>query len=247
MKIKSLFFGAMVVCASSMAALLQPAVPMSEETGCRISVGAYSNLGNVGASADRFGASNLMGGINFTHFAGYDFFYGVGVGVGAASGNGLFSAAAKGNTHAAIDAELSAGFLPELAERLNFGVVVAVGYGHTFSEELTKQAKAAGVKFGDMNVKAGLALSYGFTDSVHLYLAPTYALTKIQFFGEGTLQQTRNAANLSGIQIPVGLSFGVADDVAMFVETTTKFNNLKAANIVKTHQQEVALGFSFGM
>lgn len=239
---KSLFLAVLLASAGSMAALLQPTVPApGGESACRISTGVLSNLFK---SNDGLRMGDLMGGLNFTHYTAYDFFYGVGLGFGGTAGAGLFTEAGKKDTDLKMALELSAGFMPELAERVHAGIVTSVGYGRLFNNAKNEAAKAAGVKFGTLNFKVGLGLSFGFTDSFALYLTPSYVMSNIMFLSE-TATYPKDATNLSGLEIPVGLVFGLTDQVSMFVETTTKFLNF--ANFKDSHVQEVALGLSYTM
>lgn len=243
--VKRLFLAAVLLSTSSMAAIVQPALPASGESACRVGVGVYTNMGKM--ASEKYGLEDLMGGINFTHYTGYDFFYGIGVGLGASSmgKTRLFTDEATGKSGFKLDTEISFGFLPEIADMIHLGVVGSVGWGKQFGEASKNAASAGKVKFGDLNVKAGLAFSVGFTESVALYITPVWAMTKIRFFEEGAPAKAKEQSGLNGMQIPVGLSFGVGEGVSMFVETTTKFANFK--DFKGSHTQEVALGLAFTM
>lgn len=250
---KNLFLAVLLASAGSMAALLQPTVPApGGESACRITAGVYSNVKKFG---DSRGAEDLMGGLNFTHYTAYDFFYGVGVAFGGITGvptgpvqsasKGLFTETGKADTDLRIQGEFSLGFMPELAERVHAGIVTSVGYGYNFNKTKNEAAKALGVTFGTLNWKVGLGLSFGFTDSFALYLTPSYVMSDIMFFKAGTPDLVRASANNSGMEIPLGLVFGLTDEVSMYVETTTKFK--KFENWSQNHKQEFALGFSYTM
>lgn len=242
------FLLAMAISTSSMAALLQPALPVGEDGGCRVSAGFYTNA-YFGEPAK--GLTDLSGGLNFTHYTGYDFFYGIGASVGGSAMGSplLFKEAGKDITGVRMDLEISFGFMPELAERLHFGVLGSVGYGRQFGEKVKELAAARKIGFGDMNFKAGLGLSYGFTETVHLYVSALYAMTQIRFAASDASDGQRTAlsevSNFSGMQFPLGFSFGLTDGAAMFVETTTKLNDFK--NLKASHTQEFAIGVSFTM
>ncbi len=241
---KNLFLAVLLASAGSMAALLQPTVPApGGESACRISAGVFTNVKKFG---DSRGLEDLMGGLNFTHYTAYDFFYGVGVAFGGQSKTlgGMFTDAGKADTDLNIRGEVSLGFMPELAERVHAGIVTSVGYGYTFNKVKNEAAKAF-VKFGTLNWKVGLGLSFGFTDTFALYLTPSYVMSDIVFFTDAATDAVKANFNNSGMEIPLGLVFGLTDQVSMFVETTTKFK--KFENWSQNHKQEFALGLSYTM
>jgi hypothetical protein len=238
--INRIFFAAFALVSTSvMAMLVQPLTVINDDAPVRLSIAAKSGVGPD--SGGKFGATGVGGGIALTHKAGYEFSYGLAVAYDWTSPYGrVFSATSKPQEGSRIDAELSLGFMPELAERFNLGLNVAVGWGRQFGGELAKEINDS-MKFGDLKIKVGPAMSLGFSDSVSMYLAANYVLQNIRFGAEG---KAKNSANWSGVDIPLGFNFAF-DNASVFVEANSRFTNL--AKGPKYFKEEVTLGMSIAI
>jgi opacity protein-like surface antigen len=241
-KIKSLsLITAMLVSASSMADLVQPLNPVSEDSPVRISIGAQGGFGPA-SSTDRFGASSVGGGIGFTHNAGSDFNWGLSLGYDWTSPKQrIFTQASKDSEGNRINADLIMRYMPELADSLFFGLDFSFGWGHQFGQgaKIINESR----KFGDLNLKVGPALSYAFSDSVSMYVAAKYALTNIRFGIKS--EDAKKYAHWSGLDIPLGFCFAVSENAGVFVDLNTRFYNL--AQGAKHFKEEVTVGMSFAI
>lgn len=249
--IKRLFVAAVaLVSASSMASLLQPTVPVSEDAPFRISGGIHSGLVK---NKDGMGANDLGAAIGFTHNVGYDFEYGLSVGGGWAAPHPLriFMDESDKNKSAGarMDVELMARFMPELAERFHVGGLLGIGFGRQFGEFAKKENE--NVAFGDLAFKAGIALSYGFSDMVSMYFAPAYTMTGIRFVKgdatEAVKKDLKAASNKSGFELPLGVWFGVSDSTGLFVEANTRNVDVSKVGEIASWREEVTLGVSFAL
>jgi hypothetical protein len=251
--IKRLFVAAVaLVSASSMASLMQPTVPVSEDAPFRISGGLHSGLVK---NDNGMGANDLGAAIGFTHNVGYDFEYGASIGGGWAAPNvsRLFTKdvdiAGKKTHGARMDVELMARFMPELADKFHVGGLLGIGWGHQFGE--FAKAQHENIAFGDLAFKAGIPLSYGFTDMVSMYFAPAYTLTNIRFVkgsaSDDVKKSIKDVSNTSGFELPLGVWFGVSDSTGLFVEANTRNVDVSNAGKITSWREEVTLGVSFAL
>lgn len=240
-----------LVSVSSMANLLQPHVAVKEDAPIRISAGAQGGL--IISDKDKFGdkngfgANNIGAGLGFTHNVGYDFEYGLAVSGGWAAWEGVRvtskDESEKGRGFR-LETELLARFMPELADSFRLGGVLGVGYSHLFGGEAYKPVNEM-IKFGDLAVRVGIATSYGFSDMVSMYFAPTYALTEIRFLDDKADQKLKDVSTLSGLELPLGLWVEVADNVGLYLEANTRFRNFK--KFTESWKEDVTLGVSFAI
>jgi hypothetical protein len=232
---------------SSMASLMQPHVPTTEDAPIRVSAGL---VGGLIKPTQGFGASNVGLGIGFTHNVGYDFEYGLAVAGSWAGGpNRVFSKEAEKTSGLALEVELLARFMPQIADAFRVGGYLNVGYSNQFGGEGLKQLKDE-TAFGDLGLRIGLASSFGFSDMVSMYFAPAYTLTAIRFasdkvVGDDAKKKYKEATMLSGIDLPLGVWFGVADNVGLFIEANTRFTNF--SKFTESWKEDVTLGVSFAM
>lgn len=250
----------------SMASLMQPHVPTSEDAPMRVSAGVISGMlmGVNNEAKDGktgFGFNSLGVGIGFTHNAGYDFEWGAAIAGSWAAPAGhqseaayrIFSKDAEKKQGVRLDVELLARFMPEVADAFRLGGFVTVGYGYNFggSDDPDIKGMKEATAFGDLAMRVGLATSFGFSDMVSMYFAPAYALTAIRFAKsdkvkeEGAKKAFAEVSNLSGIELPLGFWFGVADNVGLYLEANTRFRNF--AKFKDSWQEDVTLGVSFAM
>lgn len=249
--IKQLLVAAIaLVSASSMANLAQPHVATTEDAPMRVTAGLQ---GGLLKNDNGFGVNNLGLALGFTHNVGYDFEYGLAVGGNWATpeydrGGRLFMEESKKASGVRIETELLARFMPEIADSFRLGGLVSVGWSNQFGGEALKKVKDS-VAFGDLAVRAGLATSYGLTDMVAVYFAPSYALTQIRFAAskatEAQKKDIKEGSNLSGLELPVGLWFATGDNVGLYLEANTRFRNFK--QFTKTWKEDITLGVSFAM
>lgn len=230
-----------LISTSLMANLVQPLTTISEDAPVRISIAGKSGLGPE-AGTGKFGATGVGGGIAFTHNAGYDFTYGIGVAYDWTSPMGrVFSQNSKPQEGNRIDAELSLGYMPELAERFNLGLNLAVGWGRQFGGEVAKRLNES-MSFGDLKIKVGPAFSWGMSDSVSMYFAANYVLSNIRI---GAKDYAKKTANWSGVDLPLGFSFAIADNASIFLEANSRFFNI--AEGAKFFKEEATLGMTFAI
>lgn len=259
-----------LISASSMAVLMQPGTPTTEEAPMQFSVGGNTGIIVPEVNGEtKFGINNLSGGIGFTHNLGYDFEYGLGVKAGWAApgsaGEKKYAARiftddtndladpAKKRDGFRLDVELMARFMPELAEKFHLGAVLGAGWGMQFGGEDGTSVKAFkdATKFGDLAFRVGPAMSFGFSDMVSMYAGANITLTNVRFADStkvnaiGGQKAFDDASNHLGMEIPVGFTFSVADNVSMFVEANTQFTNFKAFK--EGFKEDVTLGVSFAM
>ncbi len=238
-----------LVSVGGMANLMQPFVPTTEDAPVRVTTGLQGGL--IRDNEKNFGVNNLGLGIGFTHNVGYDFEYGLAIGGSWAAGQSgrLFT---QPTTDAKIsgmrlDVELLARFMPLVADSLNFGGFLSVGYQNQFGGEGLKPVKDA-ITFGDMSARVGLAVSYAFTDMFSLYFAPAYALTNIRFVKDDAAEPMKTVlkegSNLSGVEFPVGFWFG-RENVGVYLEANTRFVSFK--KFTESWREDVTLGVSFAM
>lgn len=229
-----------LMAASSMANLLQPITPVNEDTPVRLNIGLESGLNGT---PDGFGLTNLGGGIGITHSIGYDFEYGLaatGNWATAEYGRKIWTPNGKDSSGFRLGVDAMARYMAEMAERLRAGVVLDVGYGHQFSgaDYINK-----GRSFGDLYVKAGPAISYGFSNAVSAYLAVKYSIHNIRF--GVTDEKVKKYANLMGMDVPVGLWFGLADSAGLFIEANNRFLSFK--DFGRSYRMEATLGVSYAL
>ena len=249
--VRLLFVALAALVSTSSMALVQPAVPMSEDLPMRVSAGLRGGFHKV---SDKFGMRNLGFGVGFAHNVGYDFEYGISVGgdyaaaVRGDKGGNIFVEEYKDNSAMHMDVELMARFMPELAERFNLGGQLVVGYGTFLSgKDDFKKAREA-VAFGDMEVKVGPAMSFGFSDMVSMYFTPAYKLSDIRFgIKEEAKKPMENVTNLSGVELPLGFWFAIADNMGIFLEANTNFKFIKDVEFAKRWREDVTLGMSFAI
>lgn len=230
-----------LISTSVMANLVQPLTAISEDAPVRISIAGKSGIGPE-AGTGKFGATGVGGGIALTHKAGYDFTYGIGVAYDWTSPMGrVFSQNSKAQEGNRIDAELSLGYMPELADRFNLGLNVAVGWGRQFGGAFAKELNDS-MKFGDLKIKVGPAFSWGISDSVSMYFAANYVLQNIRF---GAKDKAKATANWSGVDLPLGFSFAIGDNASVFIEANSRFTNI--AKGPKYFKEEATLGMTFAI
>lgn len=236
---------------SSMASLMQPHVPTTEDAPIRVSAGL---VGGLVKPKTGFGASNLGLGIGFTHNVGYDFEYGL-----AIAGNWssymdarLFTDDSKDIAGLGLDVELLARFMPQIADAFRVGGYLNVGYSAQFGggENAIIKALKERIAFGDLGLRVGLAASFGFSDMVSMYFAPAYTLTGIRFASDKVSTDAdkkafKELSNLSGVDLPLGVWFGVADNVGLYLEANTRFRNF--SKFTESWKEDVTLGVSFAM
>jgi len=229
-----------LISTSAIANLIQPLSAISEEAPLRFSIAAKSG---IGPNRDgQFRASGVGGGIGFTHNAGYGFNWGLAAAYDYTSPTGhVFTETSKKEAGSRIDAELFFGYMPELADNFHLGLNAGIGWGRQFGGETAKKINE-NMKFGDLRVKVGPAFSYGLSDSVSMYFAVLYSLHNIRFGAEDT---AKIYANSSGVDLPLGFTFGVGDSAAVFVEANSRFFNI--AKGAKYFKEEVTLGMSFAI
>lgn len=229
-----------LVSMSSVASLIQPAVPAGEDYPVRVSGGLLSG---ASGTKDGFGVRNVGAGLGFAHNVGYDFEYGISLAGNWASYNSkVFSDAGKGTEGGRLDVEIMTRYMPELAEKLHAGLAISVGWGQQFGQN----AKAINdqVSFGDVNTKVGPALSAGFGDIFSAYISAQYSLHNIRF-GAKEGSDAQKSANQSGLDIPVGLWLAVSDSAGVFLEGNSRFTNFN--DFTKSFKEEVTLGLSFAI
>lgn len=147
-----------------------------------------------------------------------------------------------------MDVELMARFMPELAERFNLGGQLVVGYGTFLTGKDNFKKVREQYSFGDMEVKVGPAMSFGFSDMVSMYFTPAYKLSDIRFgIKEEAKKAFENETNLSGVELPLGFWFAVADNMGIFLEANTNFKFIKDVEFAKRWREDVTLGMSFAI
>lgn len=232
---------AALLSVGAVAELLQPVLPVNEDTPVRINVGVQGGMNNVRGGS--FGLTTLDGGIGFTHDINNDFTYGAavraGVGTTPRFSGKIFTDAAKDVQGFRMDVDLMARYMPQMAEHLRAGLVFGAGWNDQFkNNELVRNNRS----FGDLYLKAGIALSYGFTDAVSAYIAARYNLNNIRI---GAKDPIKDYTNTNGFDIPVGVWFGLADSTGLFIEANQRFLGFK--NMGKNFREEVSLGVSYAI
>lgn len=235
-----------LMSATSMAGLIQAVKPVSEDAPFRITTGLKSGLLNNDKGT---GINNVGLGLGFAHNVGYDFTYGIAVsGDWASMGRdrvfGGEEAESK-NRLWMLDVELSASFMPEVAERLHVGGLLGFGFTEKFGA-VARQAKEANkIVFGDMSLRAGLGLSYGFTDMFSMYVAPSYTFTGIRFYASDATEAAKKDRFYSGMEAPVGFWFSASENVGVYVDVNTKFADF--SNFTKSWRNDFTLGVAFAI
>jgi hypothetical protein len=236
-----LFAAAALVATGSMATIFQPNIPISEDAPLRISTGLSHGFFKPDTG---FGPLKHSLGLGILYTPGYDFNIGGSVAGGvAAGGNRLYTDAAKEEYGFRIDVELMASFLPEVAEGFHVGVLLGLGFDRQFGGKSTK-AMAENIAFGDLSGKVGLGLSYFVTEIVNINLFPSYTLSGVRFASDKATDADAIKANsfLSGLEVPVGFGFTVADNMILYVEANTKFTNF--SDFANSWQEDVSFGLS---
>ena len=233
------FFTAMALFSfNSFASLVQPGNPVDEESGFRVNGGLKSGMWQSGSG---FGLSNLGLGIGFAHNVGYDFEWGLSLSGDYASHNDRIFTTNTNTTGFRLDAEIMGRYMPEVAEDFHFGAHLAVNWGQQFGEGARSYNEE--VSFGDLGLRAGLGVSYHFSDYVAGYFLPGYSLNHIRF-GAKT-EEIRKRTLISGIEFPVGLWFNVSDDTGIFLEANTRFTDF--SNFTSSFREDLTLGVSFSI
>lgn len=238
-RLKQILLGtAAFVSLSASAGLLQPIVPMGDETDIRINAGVMSGLKFGGTKGT--GAQSLGGGFGFTQNVGNDFNWGLGVVLSQANYKGrLFKDANKDTSGFRTDVELMMSYLPELAENVRAGLLLNTGWGDqlTHADEITENRS-----FGDFNVKIGLAVSAAFSSVVSGYVGGQFSFHNIRVSPKDVI---KDKSNRYGLDVPVGLVIGAADRASIFVEGNSRFINLNKG--FKSFTEEVSLGISYAI
>lgn len=224
--------------------LLQPVLPINEDTPVRVIVGTTGGLNNVKVGAEnKFGLTTLNVGVGVTHDIDNDFTYGasasVGLGTTPSYKGRIFTDAAKNVQGLRVDADLMARYMPQMAEHLRAGLVLGLNWNDQWKNN---DAVRLNRSFGDLGVKAGLAMSYGFSDSVSAYVSARYNLNNIRF---GVKESLKASTNVGGVEFPVGVWFGDANKTGLFVEANTRFLDLK--NFGRSFREEVTIGVSYAI
>lgn len=243
-KINGLFAAAVaLLSAGAMAGLLQPVLPVNEDTPVRVNFGVQ---GGLNGTKGGFGLTSLDGGIGFTHDVNNDFTYGLAARGGVATskyGSRLFTKDAKeGNSGFRLDVELMARYMPEMAQHLRAGLVLGLNWGDQFTGAAAKEIRD-GRSFGDFEAKVGPAISYGFTPGFSGYVSAQYSFNRGRF-GVKT-EELKGESNWSGLDVPVGVWFGLADSTGLFIEANSRFLNFK--KFTKSFREEVTLGVSYAI
>ncbi len=229
-----------LVSVSSVAGLVQPVRPASEDAPVRFNGGL---LGGASGTKDGFGVRNAGIGLGFNHNVGYDFEYGMSLaGNWVSHSSKIFTDAAKGTEGPGMDVELMTRYMPEIAERLHAGLTISLGWTHQFganAKPINDQ-----VSFGTLNVKVGPALSVGFGDVVSAYVSTQFSLHNIRF-GAKEGSDAAKTNNQMGLDIPLGFWFAIADNAGVFIEGNSRFTNFK--EFTKSFKEEVTLGMGFAI
>ncbi|MCA9507822.1 MAG: hypothetical protein KC505_05305 [Myxococcales bacterium] len=229
-----------LVSFNSFASLVQPITPANEDYPVRINAGLLTGMNGT---KDGFGVTNLGAGLGFAHNVGYDFEYGMSLAGNWASYNSkVFTDAAKGTDGARLDVEIMTRYMPEITDKFNVGLALSVGWGQQFG----KNAKAINdeMAFGDLNFKAGPALSAGLGEMASLYFSVQYSLHNIRF-GAKDGSSAKTSANRSGIDVPLGVWFAFSDSAGLFVEANSRITNF--SDFKKSFREEVTLGLGFAL
>ncbi len=241
-------------------AVVQPIKPVGEDSPIRIHGGLQGGYNGVmkAANTDKmgFGFSNVGLGLGFAHNVGYDFEYGLSISGDWATAPGNTSNKGRGTALWSKDAtdaktagartniDLMVRYMPELSERFNAGLAFVGGWGDQFGES-NKAIKDAR-NFGDLNLKVGPAMSYGFGDTFSAYMGVSYTMSDIRFLKEGSAGDALKAySSLHGLEAPVGLWFSLADNAGLFLEVNTRFRNI--SEFTKSWREEATLGLTFAI
>lgn len=227
--IKNLFAAAMaLVSMSSTAVVFQPGTPVSEDAPIRVSTGVGTTLVKTKA----LGVDNIGVGLGLTHNVGYDFEYGLALGAGYAkpmSGR-LFTDDLDKSQGVGMNVEAMFRFLPEVCEGLRLGGRVNIGWdGHFGGKDNADYKKASeAVKFGDLNVRVGVAMNWSMSDMASLYISPAVAFNNIRMLDDAKATDAlKKGTNVIGAEAAVGGMFAASENLGVYVETTPKFVNFK--------------------
>lgn len=236
-----LAIAAALVSSTSMA-LLQPALPISEDAPTRITAGV---VGDMALKNNDFGLTDMGAGFGVAYNVGYDlFFAGSLKGSYSSHSHHIFTDSGKETSGFRLDAEVMAAFLPELSDGCYFGGVLGVGFGRQFGEK----AKALNglSKFGDMSFHIGPAMSYDFNDVFRAYINPSLTMKYIRFaISDDASQDFKDKSNTLGLAVPVGFAVSLNETSDLFFEANTQFDNLK--HFGKSFNETLTLGVAFSI
>ncbi|HXW53314.1 MAG TPA: hypothetical protein VEL47_04320, partial [Myxococcota bacterium] len=156
--VKNLLMAAVAfLSVGSLANLIQPAGPVSEEAPLRISIAGTTGLIK---NANGYGLNNLGGGIGFAHNVGYDFQWGLAASWSWANVSQKRILVESEDTKPGnrLDVELIAAFMPEIAEHLYVGGIFGLGWGKLWSDASKQAAEHYKIAFGDLSLRLGPAL-----------------------------------------------------------------------------------------
>lgn len=252
--VKSLLVATLALLSvNSMAVLIQPLAPVSEDAPMRVSLAAKSGLidnTNPALPGSGFGLSNLGGGLGFAHNVGYDFQWGLAASydwVGLRGGR-IFKENEPAGSR--IAAELSLGFLPEVAEKFHLGGLFGFGWAGSFGENVTKELEGSGFsRVGEFNLRVNIELSYWFSDMFNMSLAPGYTLSHIRFAKSDASDMQKEAikkvSSFSGIELPLEFFIAASENVAVYLNANTKFVDITKAK--DSWREDLTLGLAFAM
>lgn len=246
--IKNLFAAAVaLVSMSSTAVVFQPGTPVSEDAPIRVSTGLGTSLVK---SKGGWGLDNAGLGLGFTHNVGYDFEYGLALGAGWAKpmGGRLFTNDLDKSDGLGTNVEAMFRFLPEVAEGLRLGGRVNIGWDAHFGGKDNAEYKkvSEAVKFGDLNVRVGVAMNWSMSDMCSLYVSPAVAFNNIRMLDDAKASDAlKQGTNVFGAEAAVGGMVAASENLGVYVETTPKFTNFKASGY--GFREDFVAGVTFAM
>lgn len=225
---------------SSMARIVNPLVPLSEDAPSRFSFGLKGGFGG-GMDDKKFGLSSIGGGISFAQYLGYDVEWGLGLGYDYTSWRGrIFTEASKASQGSRVDAELMFRYMPEVAERFHLGLTLSLGWGRQFGTGAEEYNKAR--KFGDLNFEVGPATSYAFNDITTMYFAVLYRMNNIAFGVED--DKFKKMTNVSGFDFPLGFLFHTSEYSSFFIEANSRLTMLSKGHVGRGFKEEITIGYN---
>lgn len=195
-----------------------------------------------------FGLHYLVGNILATRQAfvpGFEFIIGITVG-GASYGKFLSESAAKQQLDGfMLDSQFGLRYLHTLADNFDLGGMFTVGYGAIF---------APGVKIENFGLLYPLHFRIGpsgrlvFRENLDLYFSLLYnlsALGSTSSLAKHLENTIIGGTNKSGLELPIGFSWGINKHVGLFAEGNVALRDFQAKSLGLTTSIDAGLFFTF--